>query len=146
MRARAHIRALSTASSPGQARRLLAAATVEVGRCRASTVALLGFRFRHLGRRSWNPSSRLRGLACSARRCRTQWDVFALGILCFFSLLLASLFGLLLLASLPPYEKTREVQQVPIQKFAVARRTENDENFNVEFDKDETVGIWSYYQ
>ena len=50
-----------------------------------------------------------------------------------------------LLASLP-HEKTREVQQVPIQKFAVARRTDNDENFNVEFDKDETVGIWSYYQ
>jgi hypothetical protein len=48
--------------------------------------------------------------------------------------------------TLPSYEKTREVQQVPILKFAVVRRTENDENFNVEFDKDETVGIWSRYQ
>jgi hypothetical protein len=43
-------------------------------------------------------------------------------------------------------EKTREVQHVPIQKCAVARRIENEENVNVEFDKDETVGICRHYQ
>jgi len=64
----------------------------------------------------------------------------------FFFLLQASLLSTSISFTLPSYEKTREVQQVPILKFAVVRRTENDENFNVEFDKDETVGIWSRYQ